>query len=175
MNQNSKFITLFLLLLIVASCDQFPSDGNDYRFKDSRIIQPITIIPFEESGKYYQNMPRDPVTILDYGLNSLFNQILMIEIQYRGGCRHHTFELLASNAIIESYPPQLKIFLGHNAFNDSCSTMIHDVIFFDLEPLREKYRHKSEVKAGVIILRLYNESDYDWSPWDRGIQLNLWP
>ncbi len=170
MNENSKFITLFLLLLMVASCDQFPTEVNDNQFEASRIPEPIIILPSGDFETYYNNMPKDSVTVLDaMVINSYFFPMLKILIQYKGGCKQHTFELLASWKIYESLPGQLPIFLGHNAFNDTCSTIIQNVIYFDLEPLREKYGDEHD----VLIIRLNDEHNDDWSSEDCDMRLNL--
>lgn len=169
MKTSIRFIVLFLLSWLFTSCDLF----NDLEPENATSIKPIILVSIGEFQTYHENMPRDSVTILDYGLNSLFNHILKIEIQYQGGCRHHTFELLASNFLYLSNPPQVPIFLGHNAFNDPCSTLIHDVIYFDLRPLRDKYRNSSAGKAGAIILRLNDEHNDDWTSEDCNMRLNL--
>ena len=164
MKTNIRFIALFLLLFLIASCDQFPTEGNDYGFEANRIPEPITIVPSGEFETYYNSMPKDSVTVLDAKIiNSIFFPILKILIQYKGGCRQHTFELLASWKIYATLPPQIPVYLGHNAFNDPCSTMIHDVIYFDLEPLREKLEKSGYGSSGEIIIRLNNEDNHDES------------
>ena len=135
MNKKIRFISLIFFLFLLTSCDQFITDDNYIGIQNSTTLKPITIVPLNEFETYYENMPKDSVTILDYGLNSPFNHILRIEIKYRGGCRYHTFELLASYELYLSSPPQLAIYLGHNSFNDPCSTLIHGTIYFNLEPL----------------------------------------
>jgi hypothetical protein len=48
----------------------------------------------------------------------LEGDILNIEISYSGGCKNHSFCLIAWNYFLESYPVKANLLLSHNANDD---------------------------------------------------------
>ncbi|NRA13246.1 MAG: hypothetical protein HRT57_14970 [Crocinitomicaceae bacterium] len=59
---------------------------------------------------------------------------LYLEISYTGGCAHHRFECIGSEAISKSLPPQRSIKLIHNDDNDSCESLVKQTIKVDIQP-----------------------------------------
>ena len=59
---------------------------------------------------------------------------LFIEISYSGGCANHRFECIGNEAISKSLPPQRSIKLIHNNDDDSCESIVKQIIEVDIQP-----------------------------------------
>jgi hypothetical protein len=84
----------------------------------------------------------DAYSILDARIvgNKLF-----IEISYSGGCAHHKFECIGSEAISKSLPPQRSIKLIHDNDNDSCESMVKQTIEVDIQAFALSAAGRSEI------------------------------
>jgi len=83
---------------------------------------------------------------------SLEGDNLTIDVTYQGGCQQHTFELVAWSAFLESLPPQVTLYLSHNAHGDNCTEETNLKLTFDLSPLDQERKDPSE---HPLILRIY--------------------
>lgn len=151
----NRFVVLIFSLLLMSACELFlTEDKEDW---DDAI--PITMVPTGEFETYYENMPKDSVTILSSRID---DNVLRIEIQYQGGCGDHEFELLASNMLYTSNPPQLPVYLGHSNGNDPCEEVQVETLFFDLKPLRQKWFSDDYGKMEALVIRLNDEPMDNW-------------
>lgn len=80
--------------------------------------------------------------------------VLTIVTHYGGGCARHEFMLFGSRLFCESNPPQVDVFLSHQAHGDLCKALITDSLRFSLAPLREVYQTSNSSK-GTLLLRLH--------------------
>ncbi|MFT6921853.1 MAG: hypothetical protein ACJA1C_000851 [Crocinitomicaceae bacterium] len=78
---------------------------------------------------------------------------LFIEISYSGGCAHHRYECIGSEAISKSLPPQRSIKLIHNNDNDSCESIVKQTIEIDIQPFAYSQAGRSEI---VLLLEGFN-------------------
>jgi hypothetical protein len=53
-------------------------------------------------------------------------------VNYSGGCKEHKFAMFSNGMWAKSNPPQLNLFLHHNANEDNCRAFIYDTLRFDL-------------------------------------------
>ncbi|MFX1535532.1 MAG: hypothetical protein ACFFDI_15000 [Promethearchaeota archaeon] len=102
-------------------------------------------------GSYYQNAPRDPLSISSIELN---NDILNAKVSFSGGCKGHNFALIASRGFMESDPVQINVLLSHDAHNDLCEAWITEDLAFDLSPLKEAWQQAYQQTSGTIIIHL---------------------
>ena len=102
-------------------------------------------------GSYYQNAPRDPLSISSIELN---NDILNAKVSFSGGCKGHDFALIASRGFMESDPVQINVLLSHDAHNDLCEAWITEDLAFDLSPLKEAWQQAYQQTSGTIIIHL---------------------
>ena len=58
-----------------------------------------------------------------------------ITIRYGGGCGTTQHNLIDSEAIIDSYPPQRNIKLAFKD-NDPCEAMVSKILYYDIRPIR---------------------------------------
>ena len=94
----------------------------------------------------------------EYVLNSatITGDALEINVSYSGGCQKHQFTLVSSGVFLESFPVQLRVFIAHNANNDSCEAWLTDDYHFDLNAIKMLYQAAYHQEAGTIILLLEN-------------------
>lgn len=85
----------------------------------------------------------------------LEGNVLTLEVEYSGGCKDHTFELIGSAAVMKSMPPKRPIKLVHNSNEDSCRELVSETIKFELESLAYSKESGSEI---VLLLDGYKES-----------------
>ncbi|MFX0063123.1 MAG: hypothetical protein ACFFC7_13175 [Candidatus Hermodarchaeota archaeon] len=102
-------------------------------------------------GSYYQIAPRDPLSINSIELN---NDILKVKVSFGGGCKDHSFALIASRGFMESDPVQVNVLLSHDASNDLCEALITQDLAFDLSPLKEAWQQAYQQTSGTIIIHL---------------------
>jgi hypothetical protein len=96
--------------------------------------------------------PRDPFAPEDA---SIKKDVLSLKLSHGGGCAHHTFQLVASGAFLESGPAQADILLAHSGNNDLCEGLVTRELLFDLTPLKIAYQRAYQVTSGVLLLRLH--------------------
>ena len=70
---------------------------------------------------------------------------LFIEAEYSGGCKDHVFTARHNGNYMKSMPPQLNLYVDHNANSDGCRELIRETIAFDLSGCRVG-------KTGTLIL-----------------------
>jgi hypothetical protein len=70
---------------------------------------------------------------------------LFIDAEYSGGCKEHMFTARHHGNYMKSMPPQLNLFVDHEANGDRCRELIKRTIAFDLKSCRVG-------KSGTLIL-----------------------
>jgi len=63
---------------------------------------------------------------------AIVNDQLVMVVNYGGGCRDHTFEVLWDGVYQESLPPQVEMRFFHNANGDTCRRAFRETFVFDL-------------------------------------------
>ncbi len=86
---------------------------------------------------------------------TLDGNILSLEIEYSGGCKDHTFDLIGSAAVMKSLPAKRVIKLIHNSNEDSCRELISETIKFDIRALAYIEKSGSEI---TLLLDGYKQS-----------------
>ncbi len=89
----------------------------------------------------------DPVKI---DSASIINDILLLKVQYSGGCKEHFFKLIISNRIEESNPPQTTLFLSHNSNGDTCEALINEELSFNLIEYKEYLQNAFNTSEIII-------------------------
>lgn len=93
-----------------------------------------------------------PITITAATLDG---NILSLEIEYSGGCKDHTYELIGSEAIMKSLPAKRAIKLVHNSNDDTCRELISETIKFNIRAFSVTETKGSEI---VLLLDGYKQS-----------------
>ncbi len=84
----------------------------------------------------------DAISILNARIEG--NKMYLI-VEYSGGCKDHSFELIGSYAIAKSIPPQRSIQLYHNSNQDNCRALLTDTIVANIEALAASSNAGSEI------------------------------
>ena len=71
----------------------------------------------------------DPVVLESVSLNG---NDLKVVLRYDGGCKTHSFAAVAGTAIMESYPPQISVWIRHDSGGDRCAASIGKEVHFDV-------------------------------------------
>ena len=106
--------------------------------------------------------PSDPVTIHTAAVKG---DSLEFTVSFGGGCRGHTFLLLADGMWMESYPVQTGLRLAHEDNNDNCDALLSRTLKFDLVPLKVAYVNSYGPAPASIRLRISGSTDsplYKW-------------
>ena len=64
----------------------------------------------------------------------LAGRTLKLSVSYSGGCRTHTFAAAAPPSFLASDPPQLPVFIRHEADTDPCLAIGFETLTFDVTP-----------------------------------------
>ena len=62
--------------------------------------------------------------------------VLHLNVRYSGGCEEHEFALFSNKMYAKSMPPQLTLFLEHDAKGDKCREMVNKDLYFYLDNIR---------------------------------------
>lgn len=95
--------------------------------------------------------PSDPVTIKAAEVKG---DSLWMTVSFGGGCRGHSFLLLADGAWMESYPVQTGVRLAHEDNNDNCKALVTRLLKWDLVPLKQAYARAYGPASGMIRINL---------------------
>lgn len=107
-----------------------------------------------------QPLLKAPLASDDFRIQSLriSDTGLIINVIY-GGSKKHTFQLKADYTnIYESYPPQIDMFLYHDADNDYAKKLFRDELLFDLTSFQDSLK---EINPDItsIILRIHKGNE----------------
>ena len=147
-----------LLLVLCLACADPTEPPNGYWSTTDTWVGQIVITPNANSPHW----PSDAVTIQSLAIKG---DSLELAVSFGGGCRDHTFVLLADAAWMESYPVQVGVRLSHEANDDACDALLSRVLRFDLTPLKAAYTSSYQATTGIIRLNLRGASGsltYTW-------------
>ena len=122
----NEFVSLTTLCFLLAfSC------------KPKQNISAEKIVSKVEQREIIINQEYSPPSRLDFTIDSgkVVDKTLSLYVKYTGGCKPHDFQIVATNFIKKSLPPQTELFLIHNTNNDSCFRPLEKVLNFNLSKL----------------------------------------
>jgi hypothetical protein len=73
---------------------------------------------------------------------SVTGNSLRLAVVYTGGCEAHAFTVHAARSFRSTDPPEIDLYLGHDAHGDACESSISEEKFFGLISLKEAYRRE---------------------------------
>jgi hypothetical protein len=80
-------------------------------------------------------------------------RVLEIDVAYGGGCTTHTLTAVGGKRFLASYPPQLEVFVRHDAAGDLCDAYIFKTLRYDVTPAVQEYE-SANGKSGLFYLRI---------------------
>ena len=75
--------------------------------------------------------------------------LLILTIEYSGGCAWHKFEFVGNRAVSKSLPPQRSVKLLHDNDDDQCESMVQQTIEVDITNLAYKQTSGSEITLNL--------------------------
>ncbi len=96
----------------------------------------------EVNKDYFGPAQGDAITI---NAVKVVGDSLYVDVQYSGGCKTHEFKMITNGNFMKSLPPQLPLFLEHNANKDNCRALKMETLKYDLKPLRSAQTKKIKV------------------------------
>ncbi len=93
----------------------------------------------------------DEVVVADA---SVTGNSLRLAVVYTGGCEVHVFKVHAGSSFRSTDPPEIDLYLAHDAHGDACETSITEERFFGLISLKEAYR-RAFPDDNRLILRVH--------------------
>lgn len=85
---------------------------------------------------------------------AVVDDTLAVTVGYAGGCRDHVFGLCWDQHFADSDPPQVDLYISHDAMNDPCASEPSEELEFDLLPLRQAYETGNQTDTGTIRIQL---------------------
>jgi hypothetical protein len=106
---------------------------NNIRPGEKSVIKNINALGCEKIIKHNNNQPltSDPFIIEDVAIE---NSCLKISVSFGGGCGDILFQLYQASEIMESFPPQMDLYLKFTD-DDHCKALIFKDLEFDLSSL----------------------------------------
>jgi hypothetical protein len=125
-----QLLILSLLTLITFSCNNTPGEPEDNL--SSKIILTSSSAEYSSYASYRSIVNSDPF-VLD---SAIFNcDSISIIVSYSGGCKQHTFEIIWSENLSDTEPPQTGMIILHDANDDACEAYITETLTFSVSDL----------------------------------------
>src|SRR5690606_15927439 len=90
------------------------------------VIEDIQLVPFP-----LILVTSDPYKLLSANIKGDF---LEIEVEYSGGCRVHSFQLLGDSEFTKDDPTKINVFLIHEDNDDPCDALQRETLRYNLTP-----------------------------------------
>jgi hypothetical protein len=93
-------------------------------------IPGLTVV--EQGLVKIKDIKSDPFTMTEV---KIIGGVIRIKVSYAGGHKDHDFTLYRGNTVKESYPPQIDVYLKHNANGDMAEALLMKTLEFNLADL----------------------------------------
>ena len=86
----------------------------------------------------------------NYAIDSLKinGDVLSVFVNYSGGCKTHSFDLVSNGMYAKSLPPQLTLCLRHTANDDNCRKLVMEELKFNIAKAQSPGSKKLLIKLG---------------------------
>lgn len=142
-------LTTLLCSVLIFSCHQKPaaaSAGNTAAVSSGtpkQAVQPVKAAMVDPSADMTDTGA--PYTVDSISING---DILSVFVNYSGGCKEHSFELLSNGMYAKSLPPQISVCLKHTGNGDNCRELVMTELKFDVTALKYKGGNATVIKLG---------------------------
>jgi hypothetical protein len=132
--------TLLLLVVFVSSCkSKKPNVDAETKAAISMRAYQIEVKPVLLDTARHGNDAFEAKKVRISG------DTLFVDAEYSGGCKDHVFTARHNGNYMKSMPPQLNLYIDHQANADGCRELIRETIAFDLKNCKVG-------KTGTVIL-----------------------
>jgi hypothetical protein len=117
----TKFILYSLILSFTISCQLFKKTTDS----DGVILN----AKIDDFTKYRDNA--------NYNIVNAFidENVLNVDVTYSGGCKLHSFELIGSQFLTNTMPPERVVLLVHHNNGDDCRELMGERLKFNIKNL----------------------------------------
>jgi NigD-like C-terminal beta sandwich domain len=95
-------------------------------------IPSLTVV--EQGLVKIKDIKSDPFTMTEV---KIIGGVIRIKVSYAGGHKDHDFTLYRGNTVKESKPPQIDVYLKHNANGDKAEALLIKTLEFNLADLNK--------------------------------------
>ncbi len=141
-----KFTRLLYIVSIFLffACDNPSNDDPDLKSKNKSV-----------SASEKDSPVNDPFFLRGARIEG---DLLLIDVQYAGGCENHKFTLAWPEIIVAIYPPEFGLKLYHDSNDDMCEALISETLEF---PLSENTMGMSIDDIKISKITVINQSNTD--------------
>lgn len=123
-NRNMKInVSFFLLFSIITLMSCKTAHEKKSQTKAAQNPEAVLVANFDP----YKNSASLTITQV-----AIEGNVMIIDVEYSGGCEKHEFKLIGSEMIQKSLPPQRGIMLWHDNKGDSCRSIVEEQLRFDI-------------------------------------------
>lgn len=154
------FILLFASLTMSSACGNKKEiekkeevvvvDNNDSEQKPSSQIT-------ARLADMNQEFKSDNFTILDVHIDG---NLMHLTVGYSGGCGEHKFDVVGSEMIMKSLPPQRPVLILHDAGGDKCRALITEQLTVDISAFAYQQEEGSEI---MLVMEGREKISYKYS------------
>ena len=157
-----RSLNLILCATLVVGCNLGCNAKDSLTDHDSRSgIEPIVVID-DDASKW----GTDPTWIQSAAVSG---SELDLSVTYSGGCKDHSFALVASEEFVNNGDIRLSVTLAHEGNDDYCEAALTERVTFELQPIAAHAKSTLGIKSGRIELLLSdNPSDKLWYSFGSG-------
>lgn len=144
--QKIIFTVILSIVLLISACHRKTRSQCGHKQN--------TVVTTKDVSSDIKNVRVEPNTnMADTGASYVIDSakvkgdILSLFVNYSGGCKLHTFELLSNGAYAKSLPPQVSVCLKHSSNEDGCRQLITQELKFNISKL--KYQGQKTVIINI--------------------------
>ena len=130
-------VILFCLVLFYSECNS--AKKVQLTVKQDKIEHPGVIID-------NTFMPGNNKSTYKIKSATITGDLLSLNVNYTGGCKEHSFELISNGLYAKSLPPQITVYLKHQSNDDTCEKIIEKTITYDISKLQYPGQHTLLIK-----------------------------
>jgi hypothetical protein len=145
-----KVISYALMIGLTLACSKKKHSvaSGDIQTQTAIHADATSPLPVKMDQNYQWPGTTDQFSCVDAAVH---DNVLMVVVQYGGGCEKHEFKATSTGAWAKSIPPIATIYIEHNGHNDRCRAMITDTLKFDASAFRMAGRKEVKLKlAGIL-------------------------
>jgi len=126
------YLVLLLLTIAVFSCKKGQEDSKDTLA--SEIILTRSSSGYSDAALNRSSENSDPFDLKDVIISG---DTVKITVSYSGGCTTHTFEVIWSETLSCTTPPQTGLIILHNSNGDMCEAYITETLVFNVSDMAD--------------------------------------
>ena len=137
MQKKIILVTAFVLSIVVAACHKKGMTKTADNSPKANEVKVDATADMSATGGAYK---------LDS--LSLKGDELSVFVNYSGGCKEHSFELISNGMYAKSLPPQLMLCLKHTSNDDMCKKLVMQELKFNISKIKYQGGKSVVVKLG---------------------------